>query len=214
MSHKSAMLSFGCIAAHPPLAFAGQRIGLLGGSFNPAHDGHRRISLAALARLGLDQVWWIVSPGNPLKTHGELRPLAHRIAQARRVAHHPRLIVTAFEARLSSPYTAATLAYLVRRRSGVRFVWLMGADNLVQLPQWQHWRDIFATMPIAVLDRPGWHLKGMGSLAAGRYRHAFVTQERAATLPCRVPPAWTLLSLPLSPLSSTALRQQAAQRLS
>lgn len=212
MNRKSAPLGFGCIAARPPLAFAGQRIGLLGGSFNPAHEGHRRISLAALARLGLDQVWWIVSPGNPLKAHGELRPLAERKMQARRVAHHPRLVVTGFEAELHSPYTAATLEFLTRRRRGVRFVWLMGADNLVQLPQWQHWQDIFAMMPIAVLDRPGWHLRGMASLAACRYRRARLPQWRARSLARMRPPAWTFLTLPLSPLSSTALRRQASNR--
>jgi nicotinate-nucleotide adenylyltransferase len=212
MSRKSAPFDFGCIAAHPPLAFPGQRIGLLGGSFNPAHDGHRRISLAALARLGLDQVWWIVSPGNPLKSHGELRPLAERMELARRVAHHPRIAVTGFEANLRSPYTAATLAFVARRCRGVRFVWLMGADNLVQLSQWQHWQDIFAMMPIAVLDRPGWHLRGMASLAASRYRRALLPQRRARSLASTWPPAWTFLTLPLSRLSSTELRRRRSNR--
>lgn len=208
MSRKSAPLSFGCIAARAPIAFAGQRIGLLGGSFNPAHDGHRRISLAALAHLGLDQVWWIVSPGNPLKAHGDLQPLADRMAEARRIAHHPRLVVTGFEAQLRSPFTAATLAFLTRRCPGVRFVWLMGADNLVQLPRWQHWQDIFAMMPIAVLDRPGWHLKAIGSLAAVRYRKARIAHGRAKSLASRRAPAWIFLTLPLSRLSSTVLRRQ------
>jgi nicotinate-nucleotide adenylyltransferase len=190
------------------MAEPGERIGLLGGSFNPAHDGHRRISLAALARLELDRVWWVVSPGNPLKSHGELVSLSERLEQARKVANHPRIIVTGFEAALNSPYTAATLAFLVKRRPNVHFVWLMGADNLVQLHRWRQWQDIFETVPVAVLDRPGWHLKGMASMPATRFRLAQVPQTRAPALAGLKPPAWMFLTLPLSKLSSTAIRQQ------
>jgi nicotinate-nucleotide adenylyltransferase len=208
MPGRSAPLTFGSIAARPPMAEPGQRIGLLGGSFNPAHDGHRRISLAALARLELDRIWWVVSPGNPLKSHGELQSLPERLAQARKVAHHPRIIVTSFEAALNSPYTAATLAFLVKRRPNVHFVWLMGADNLVQLRQWRQWEDIFYTVPVAVLDRPGWHMKAMASLPAIRFRRAQIPQTRAAALAGLKPPAWMFLTLPLSKLSSTAIRAQ------
>lgn len=211
MTRKSAPFNFGRIAARPPPTFTGQRIGLLGGSFNPAHDGHRHISLAALARLRLDQIWWIVSPGNPLKANDDLPPLAVRMVQAQAVAHHPRIVVTGFEAELNSAFTAGTLSFLRRRCPSVRFVWLMGADNLVQLQRWRQWQDIFAAMPIAVLDRPGWHLKATASLPAARYRRAQLAQSHAGTLATRTSPAWTFITLPLSNQSSTALRQQAGQ---
>ncbi|HZV20147.1 MAG TPA: nicotinate-nucleotide adenylyltransferase, partial [Hyphomicrobiales bacterium] len=123
----------------PPHAEIGMRIGLLGGSFNPPHAAHRQISLTALKRLGLDQVWWLVTPGNPLKDHGDLAPLAERVALCRVLARHARIRVTAFEAAIGTAYTACTLRYLRRRFPGVRFVWLMGADNLASFHRWNEW---------------------------------------------------------------------------
>src|SRR5262245_42469128 len=143
------------MAVRTPLALPGMRIGLMGGSFNPAHEGHRHISLAAIERLCIDRLWWIVTPGNPLQAKGELAEFPQRIAKARVVAAHPRIEVTGFEAELGGAFTANTLAFLCRRFPDVSFVWVMGGDNLVQIHRWHHWRDIFALMPIAVMDRPG-----------------------------------------------------------
>ena len=130
------------------------RIGLLGGSFNPAHAAHRHISLTALKRLGLDQVWWLVTPGNPLKAGAKQPSLESRVAAAREVAHHPRIVVTGFEGARKSPYTVDTLKFLKQRFPGVHFVWLMGADNLAELHHWRDWPALFRLVPIAVFDRP------------------------------------------------------------
>lgn len=208
--HKSAPIAFGSIAARPPLATPGQRIGLLGGSFNPPHAAHRLISQIALRRLGLDAVWWIVTPGNPLKAHGGLAPLATRIAQCEAMKRDSRIHVTAFESRLASPFTAATLAFLCGRNQGVRFVWIMGADCLAQFHRWQHWRDIFTMLPIAVIDRPGFHLQALASPAARAFQSSRRPERLARTIPSAKAPAWTMLSGPLSPLSSTAIRMAAA----
>ena len=129
-------------------------IGLLGGSFDPAHEGHAHLTREALRRFGLDRVWWLVTPGNPLKRR-QPAPMAERMAQARRVIHHPQVVVTDIEARLGTRYTAETLKALQARYPGVRFVWLMGADNLAQLHHWDHWQDIMRRVPIGVLARPG-----------------------------------------------------------
>ena len=149
-----------------PAAGPGQRVGLLGGSFNPPHDGHRQISLEAMQRLGLDRVWWLVSPGNPLKSHAELESLESRLRQARSVADHPRIAVTGLETLLGTAYTAETLAYLRRRRPDLHLVWLMGADNLAGFDRWRHWRRIMALMPVAIIDRPGWRLPALAAPAA------------------------------------------------
>jgi nicotinate-nucleotide adenylyltransferase len=201
-------------AVRLPLALAGQRIGLLGGSFNPAHDGHRLISEIALRRLGLDAVWWIVSPGNPLKSHAELAPHVVRMRQARIIAGSARIVITDFETMLGSPFTVDTLAFLTRRCPGVQFVWLMGADNLAGVHRWKDWRRIFALMPVAVVDRPRWHLKANASPAARAFARVRVPQEQARLRLGHVLPSWTLLTGPLSSQSSTALRalrRQAAQ---
>ena len=145
------------------------RIGLLGGSFNPAHEAHRHIGLTALKRLGLDQVWWLVTPGNPLKTGAEQPSLEERVVAARDVASHPRIVVTGFEGARKSPYTVDTVKFLKRRFPGTRFVWLMGADNLAELHHWRDWPELFRLVPIAVFDRPGFRLKGMSSKAAQRF---------------------------------------------
>jgi nicotinate-nucleotide adenylyltransferase len=203
---KSIQQSFADLRAQMPLSFPGQRIGLMGGTFNPPHEGHAVCAVTALRRLGLDQLWWMVTPGNPLKGHDGLPPLAERMAASRRLATDPRIKVTAFEAALGTPYTYETLHYVTRRFPGVHFVWVMGADNLAGFHRWQRWRDIARLVPMAVVDRPGWRLKALASPAAlslARYR---VPESLAECLPTVAPPAWALLSTRLSEASSTALR--------
>lgn len=203
---KSTNSTFGSIKVKPPPIARGQRIGVMGGTFNPPHAAHLLISRTALKRLGLDQIWWVVTPGNPLKTHDDLPDLAGRMALCRRLAADRRVRITGFEEALRTPYTAVTLAFLKFRFPGVRFIWVMGADNLASFHRWQHWRAIAASMPIAVVDRPGWRLKGLASPAAHALRRAHVPEARAGRLAFRKPPAWTLLTGPLSHLSSTQLR--------
>lgn len=187
-----------------PMAAPNMRIGLLGGSFNPAHAAHRQISLAALKRLRLDQVWWLVSPSNPLKPKAP--DLETRITIAREVAHHPKIVVTGFEAGRGSAYTVDTIRFLKRRYPSVNFVWLMGADNLVSFHRWRSWETLFRLVPIAVLDRPGYRLKARASRAAQRFAAAAIDETDASGLTGMEPPAWSLLTLPLSSLSSTRLR--------
>jgi len=189
-----------------PTVAPGMRIGLLGGSFNPAHEGHRHISLEAIARLGLDQVWWLVSPGNPLKNHADLATDDARLAAAKEVARHPRIVVTGFESALRTSFTADTLDFLAARSPAVRFIWLMGADNLASLHRWRDWRQIMLTFPIAVFDRPGWRYRALASRAARAYATCRLPESEARLLTLCRPPAWTFLSIPLSGLSSTQLR--------
>jgi nicotinate-nucleotide adenylyltransferase len=170
--------SFGRIKARPPYAAPGQAIGLLGGSFNPPHVAHRMISETALKRAGRDKVWWIVSPGNPLKKRSDAAPLAERLALCRDVARNPHIIVTDFEKDLATAYTASTLAFLKTRSPLVRFVWVMGADNLATIDRWQQWREIFAMMPIVVVDRPGWRMKALASKAARAFAAALQAEKR------------------------------------
>jgi nicotinate-nucleotide adenylyltransferase len=188
------------------------RIGLLGGSFNPAHDAHREISLTALKRLGLDSVWWLVTPGNPLKDVSTLPALEERVAAAREIARHPRVAVTGFDGGTGSRYTIDLLTALKRRFPAVHFVWLMGADNLAQFHRWKDWAGLFSLVPIAVLDRPGHRLKAQASPAARRFAAYYVDETDAAGLALLVPPAWTILSHKLSGLSSTALREDVLKR--
>lgn len=207
MAFKSAPVRFGSLRPKPPLVFPGQRIGLLGGSFNPPHAAHRLITGTALQRLQLDAVWWVVTPGNPLKSHGELQPLVERLALCREMTGgDPRIKITAFERDLPSAYTAATLAFLKLRFGDVRFVWLMGADNLATLHRWDQWRAIANLMPIAVVDRPDWRFTSMASPAARGFGRSFIREDYASRLPLMAPPAWTFLTGPLSDLSSTAIR--------
>lgn len=193
----------------PPLA-PGMRIGLYGGSFNPPHAAHRAASLLALKRLRLDQVWWLVTPGNPLKDNGALPPLDVRLAQARQVADHPALVPTGLEAVLGTRYTHDTVAALVRRYPKVRFVWLMGADNLASFHRWQRWRDIARLVPIAVIDRAGCTFPAMGAPAAHALRRWRLDEADAPELAGRPPPAWVFLHGLKSPLSSTQLRRAAS----
>ncbi len=188
-----------------PLARRGMVIGLLGGSFDPAHEGHAHITREALRRFGLDRVWWLVSPGNPLKPR-QPAPMADRIAQARRVMDHPRVVVSDIEARMGTRYTAATLRKLQARYPGVRFVWLMGADNLVQFHRWDRWDWIMEHVPVAVLARPGSGVKGRLGRAARVYATARVTEGRAERLGLLPPPAWCFADVPLMAHSSSAIR--------
>ncbi len=193
-----------------PHAEPGQRVGLFGGSFNPPHEGHLHVTEKALRRLDLDLIWWIVTPGNPLKDHGVLEPLEKRLAQCEKLAVHPRIKITAFEAELPTSYTVDTLDFVTRRNPGVHFVWLMGADNLGQFHHWERWRNIARLMPIAVIDRPGATMSLHSARAAMVLRHYRVDESDAAALPLMRAPAWTFLHGPRNSLSSTALRAQNA----
>lgn len=204
-----APVRFARFKARPPHAAPGQAIGLLGGSFNPPHAAHRLISEMALKRLQLDKVWWLVSPGNPLKSRQETAPLAERLALCREIATNPHIEITSFEADLETPYTASTLAFLKMRSPLVRFVWLMGADNLAHFDRWQRWREIFTMVPIAVVDRPGWRLKALASKAGRAFAGSRLPETGARALAHTPPPAWTFLTGPLSHISSTALRSKA-----
>lgn len=188
-----------------PIARPGMRIGLLGGSFDPAHDGHVHISHVARRRFGLDRVWWLVSPGNPLKPHGPA-PMSERIATARGLVTDPGIVVTDIEARLGTRMTADTIRALVRRYPGVHFVWLMGSDNLCQFHHWDRWREIAAMVPIGVLARPGTRVPARHSVAARVLREWRLPQDRAQDLGRQVPPAWVLINLPMTRQSSSAIR--------
>ncbi len=193
--------------ALPPHA-PGLRIGLLGGSFNPPHEGHRLLSLTALRRLRLDAVWWLVTPGNPLKNNAGLPSLHVRMAASKALARHPRIAVSGLEADIGTRYTWDTVRYLTRRCPDVRFVWLMGADNLASFHRWQQWQRIAGLLPIAVIDRPGTTLRATRSPMAVRLAGRRLDESDAALLPTMQPPAWVFIHGPRSTLSSTALRKQ------
>jgi nicotinate-nucleotide adenylyltransferase len=186
--------------------WAGRSVGLLGGSFNPAHDGHRHISLMALKHLQLDAVWWMVSPQNPLKSTKDMAPLATRLQSARDVSRHPQIVPTDIEQYLNTRYTADTLARLQALYPQTNFVWLMGTDNLQQIHRWQDWESIFESVPVCVLDRPPEGNSLKSAPAVDRYRHRMVPENAASTLKNRNLPAWTILHIPLNHLSATALR--------
>lgn len=184
----------------------GMKVGLLGGSFNPAHDGHAHVAETALNRLGLDRVVWLVSPQNPLKSADHMAPLAERMASARGAAHGPDMIVSDFETRAGTQWTVDTLRALTARHPGVRFVWLMGSDNLATFHRWRGWTDIMRLMPVAVVARPGSMLESRTAPAAARFATARLPQEKARLLPGLAAPAWTYLTAPLNPRSSTVIR--------
>ena len=182
------------------------RIGLFGGTFDPPHLAHLGASLLALKRLKLDRVWWLVTPGNPLKNTRGLAPLAKRIAAARALTHHPRIDVTGLEAVINTRYTYDTILWLLARCPRVRFVWIMGADNLRSFHRWQRWRGISKLVPFVVIDRLGPSLYAAASPAGQALGRARIPEHDAATLPDRRAPAWTFLHGLKSALSSTALR--------
>jgi len=189
----------------PPHA-PGMRIGLFGGTFDPPHQAHLAASLLAMKRLRLDRVWWLVTPGNPFKNTSGLAPLGERIAAARALTHHPRIDITGLEAAIKTRFTYDTISWLIDRCPGVRFVWIMGADNLRSFHRWQKWRDIAKLVPIAVIDRLGPSLYAAASPAGQALRGARLPENAAASLPDHKPPAWAFLHGLKSPLSSTALR--------
>ncbi len=184
------------------------RIGLYGGSFNPPHEGHRLVSLTALGRLGLDRVWWLVTPGNPLKNTTDLTVLHKRMAQCRKMADHPRVEVTGFEQDIRARYTLDTIMYLKSRYPRVFFVWIMGADNLATFHRWRGWREIAATMPMAIIDRPGMTLKALNSRAAQTLSQSRLPENEALSLATNTAPAWVFLHGPRSSLSSTQIRER------
>ncbi|MGY6549699.1 MAG: nicotinate-nucleotide adenylyltransferase [Roseinatronobacter sp.] len=188
-----------------PFAPRRARIGLFGGSFDPAHAGHVHVSREALKRLHLDQVWWLVSPGNPLKPQAPAS-LRDRLSRARALIEDPRIKVTDLERHLCTRYSADTLQALTQRYPGRRFVWIMGADNLAGFHHWENWQRILALMPIAVMARPGVQRAALNSVVARAFRAARLPAAQAAHLPVCTPPAWCYLTLPLNPLSSTHLR--------
>lgn len=193
------------ITALPPSA-PGMRIGLFGGSFNPPHEGHRLVSRECLRRLALDAVWWLVTPGNPLKDHSELAPLESRVKAARALLHPPLERVTGFEAAHGFTYTWQTLSHLRRTLPDRRFVWIMGADSLAGFHHWERWEDIFSLMPIAIYARPGATRKAVASRAASRFGFGRIEESDASLLASLAPPAWVLLHGRTSALSSTQLR--------
>lgn len=188
-----------------PYAASGQVIGLLGGSFDPAHAGHAHITREALKRFGLDQVWWLVSPGNPLKSHGPA-PMEQRLVQARAVMQHPRVKVTGIEERLGTRYTAQTLRALQGLYPKQRFVWLMGADNLAQFHLWQDWQDIVNSIPMGILARPGQRISARMSRTANLYAPFRIPGRFSQRLAHADAPAWCFVNVPMMDVSSSAIR--------
>jgi nicotinate-nucleotide adenylyltransferase len=191
---------------------AGQRIGLFGGTFNPPHEGHRRASLLALRRLSLDRIWWMVTPGNPLKENGSLPPLSERTQAAARIASHPLIFISGAEAGFRTRYTADLIQILKSRLPTTRFVWIMGSDGLLTFDRWENWRDIADSVPIAVVNRPKTLSAPLFSRAAQALRAARIDAEDAHILVDRTPPAWVFLVGPRASVSSTALRARVLKR--
>lgn len=189
-----------------PVHAPGMRVGLFGGSFNPAHEGHRLVAQQCLKRLRLDSLWLLVSPGNPLKDHSALAPLAERVTNARELMDHPRIEVTGFEAAHGFRYTFDTLTHLIKACEGVRFVWIMGADSLRDFDRWERWEDIAGLVPLAVYARPGANYRATASKAARALSAARLPEEAAEMLADRDPPAWVYLRGVMSPVSSSAIR--------
>jgi nicotinate-nucleotide adenylyltransferase len=189
-----------------PRVEQGMAVGLFGGSFNPPHEGHLLVAETAIRKLRLNQLWWMVTPGNPLKENSKLANLSKRLAWCGDQISDPRIKLTAFEAAHRLRYTAQTLKFILSRNRGVNFVWIMGADNLADFHRWQDWQDIANTVPIAVIDRPGSTLSYLSSIMAQTFDHARVDEDDASALARMKPPAWTFIHGPRSPLSSTAIR--------
>jgi nicotinate-nucleotide adenylyltransferase len=194
-----------------PPAAPGMRIGLFGGSFNPPHHGHRHAAETALKRMQLDRVWWVVTPGNPLKDTAGLTEIAEREAAVREAAGHPRMAVTGFETFLPTPYAIDTIRFLRRRFPSTDFVWIMGGDNLATFHLWRNWRGLFEALPIMVIDRPEMRNRAMASRAAHLYAAARQPEARAKMLPALAAPAWIYATAPLRDVSSTEIRARAGQ---
>jgi nicotinate-nucleotide adenylyltransferase len=194
------------VAQSIPLYNNGMRIGLLGGSFNPPHVAHRAISQFAIKRLRLDRVWWLITPGNPLKDNGGLHDLDTRVEAARKMADDPRIDISCLESVIGTRYTVDTVSYLRRRASGLRFVWIMGADNLAQFHRWQNWRRIASEMPIAVIDRPPQSFRALAAPAAQALARYRLPENQAVRLADQRAPAWVFLTGMKLNLSSTGLR--------
>jgi len=190
----------------------GLRIGLMGGSFNPAHEGHLMIAELALKRLGLHRVWWLVSPQNPLKSSADMAPMEARVAQARTIARDPRIEVTTLESDLGTRFTADTIRVLRKRFPATRFVWVMGADNLAQMPAWRDWTYILNTIGVAVFDRPTYSLKALSGRTARRFARFRLPERKAGLLARRRPPAWVFHHTLLNPVSATQIRQWARNK--
>lgn len=188
---------------HPPLAFRGMRIGLFGGSFDPAHDGHRHVAETALNRLALDQVWWLVTPQNPLKAKS--RPLAARVMSAAALTRGARMRVSDFETAAGLRFTIDTVAFLKHRHPGVRFVWIMGADAMAGFHHWRKWREIMRMVPIFIVARP--HLGARARAARAFATFAAAKREPTKALLRARPPAWAFQPARLHPASSTAIRR-------
>jgi nicotinate-nucleotide adenylyltransferase len=184
----------------------------MGGSFNPAHEGHLMIAELALKRLGLHRVWWLVSPQNPLKSADEMAPMKTRVAQAKAIATDPRIEVTTLEADLGTRYTADTIRVLRKRFPGTRFVWVMGADNLAQMPAWRDWSYILNTVGVAVFDRPTYSLKALSGRTARRFARFRLPERKAGLLARHRPPAWVFHHTLLNPVSATQIRQRARNK--
>lgn len=182
------------------------RVGILGGSFNPAHTGHLHISRLALKLLKLDEVWWLVSPQNPLKSTEGMASIEQRLKSARAMARGRQFWVTGMEQDLGTRYTADTLKALKSRFPKNRFVWIMGADNLIDIARWNDWKEIFATVPVAVFGRPAYSFKALFSPAARWFARNRLNEARAALLVDKKPPAWVFLHIPLSTVSATRIR--------
>jgi nicotinate-nucleotide adenylyltransferase len=204
MSHAKAEIPLADLRL-PPFA-AGMRVGLFGGSFDPPHEGHLAVSRVGLSALGLDQVWWLVSPQNPLKPNAPSSDLSRRIAAARATARDPRIRITGIEAALHTTFTAETLGHLLPRLHGVHCLWMMGADNLQNFHRWRGWTTIAASLPIAVFNRPGLALPALSAPAARAVWQSRLRVNDALSLAARPPPAWVFLPSPHIAISSTALR--------
>ncbi len=195
----------------PPFG-PGQRIGLFGGSFNPAHRGHLMVALYAMKRLQLDWVWWMVSPQNPLKPTRDTAEYNTRLAATKLIARHPRFVVTDLERQIGAKYTADTLRQLKGAFAKAKFVWIMGADSLANLHHWHNWNEIVETLPLAVLARPGYSIRALGSVAALRYAEDQIASQQSARLVNTCAPAWTFITMPLRKESSTEIRNARKRR--
>jgi nicotinate-nucleotide adenylyltransferase len=195
-----------------PISAPGMRIGLFGGSFNPPHQGHRLVSRQVLKRLNLDAVWWLVTPGNPLKDNAGLAPLEQRVSAARNLVDHPRVHITGFEAAHGFRFTYDTLKYLRTTLPDRHFVWIMGADSFVGFDKWEHWRDIANLMPLVIYARPGSSRRAPFSKAAIALSRFRMDQHDAPIVATAAPPRWVYLQGLMSGLSSTEIRQSRTKK--